>query len=614
MISPAPRKIRNELSYLHNPPGYENLKAEASEKVATVGRQITRIAWSRLFVFLASFTFFYSGIRNRLAWEDVTGGLFLIAFFALIKIHGNRSFRKKVAEEIVQLNEKEIRAQKGDLSGFDPGNEFIDRSHPFTYDLDVFGKMSLFQAMNRTVTLAGRDRLASWLQNPGKEKENILQRQETISELAEVPRWRQLFYAYGEERPEGKNDRSHFGEWLRMTPVFEKWRWAKIISFLLPASLFVLIILWGVGTLPYQIPLYFLLIPALLEGIFLKKINRYHRITSSVIDLMQKNKHLLNHIGAKDFTGKYLQQLKKQLNIEGMPAGAILDKLVKQFNMLDARHNIFVGVVLNLTMLWDFWVLISIRKWLARYGRKMSRWFDVVAEVDALNSLAAFSANNPEFVFPEITETGSLLCAGKLGHPMIPAGERVDNDFIITKKGEFHIITGPNMAGKSTFLRTVGINLILAHAGAPVCARGMSFRISDLYTGMRTSDSLEKHESYFYAELNRLRIILDRLKEKNHLPVIVLLDEILKGTNSRDKASGSQAVLRKMISLGGAGIIATHDLILAEMEKEFPDNIVTECFEAVPEKDTIRFDYILYPGITKHMNATFLMKLLGIID
>jgi DNA mismatch repair ATPase MutS len=235
-----------------------------------------------------------------------------------------------------------------------------------------------------------------------------------------------------------------------------------------------------------------------------------------------------------------------------------------------------------------------------------------LAEADALCSLANFHFNHPESVFPSIAEDGILLRARGMGHPLIPTRTRVDNPADITGWRHFTIITGANMAGKSTYLRTVGVNLVLAMAGSAVIAVEMTFCPAQLITSIRTRDSLQKNESYFYAELKRLKQIIDRLSQGQKL--IILLDEILKGTNSRDKQSGSRALLEKLLHHDASGIIATHDLALGEMEKDHPGNIINKSFEVVIENDLLVFDYKLKEGIARQMNATFLMKKMGITD
>jgi len=270
-----------------------------------------------------------------------------------------------------------------------------------------------------------------------------------------------------------------------------------------------------------------------------------------------------------------------------------------------------VGFFLNSLFLWDIRCVYKLWKWHKQNHKKLADWLNVVAEIDALISLANFSNNQPDFIFPKIHDGGFSFHAKKLGHPLLKADKRVCNDLEINGWSKVIIVTGANMAGKSTFLRTVGVNLILGRLGAPVCAEEMTLTPISIYTNMRTTDSLLKDESYFFAELKRIKAVLDRLQ--NGERIFVILDEMLKGTNSVDKLNGSKELIRKLVEFKSISLIATHDLKLAEMEDEFPQRIFNKCFEIKIENDELVFDYLLSDGVTKTMNATFLMKKMGII-
>jgi DNA mismatch repair ATPase MutS len=264
---------------------------------------------------------------------------------------------------------------------------------------------------------------------------------------------------------------------------------------------------------------------------------------------------------------------------------------------------------LNGIFLWDILQMLRLENWQKKNREKAGDWFDVIAETDALNSLANYYFNNDEYIFPEINDGEFSVKAVNLGHPLINKSQLVGNDVDI-RKGEFIIVTGANMAGKSTYLRTVGVNLVLAMAGAPVCAGSYIFRPIRLFTSIRTSDSLTDNESYFYAELKRLKRIIDEIKSGKE--VFIILDEILKGTNSKDKHSGSEALLKQLIQYKATGIIATHDVALGILEKTFPENIKNLCFEVDITSDKLTFDYKLRPGVSRNMNATILMRQMGI--
>jgi DNA mismatch repair ATPase MutS len=274
--------------------------------------------------------------------------------------------------------------------------------------------------------------------------------------------------------------------------------------------------------------------------------------------------------------------------------------------------NMLIGVVLNGLLLWDYHCIYRLEKWKSSNKKLFPVWLEMLGRVDAYISLGNYAHNNPAFAYPVISDKGIVFSAKMLGHQLIDENKRVCNDFEIDQKGIVCIISGANMAGKSTFLRTVAINYILGMVGAPVCAGEMSFLPSKLFTSMRTTDSLSSNESYFYAELKRLKALKSKVEAGE--PVFFILDEILKGTNSKDKAKGSKLFLEKLVALQGTGLIATHDTSLGMMEQEHPGVIMNKCFEIEIDGELIKFDYKLQDGITQKMNAAFLMKQMGIVE
>jgi DNA mismatch repair ATPase MutS len=260
--------------------------------------------------------------------------------------------------------------------------------------------------------------------------------------------------------------------------------------------------------------------------------------------------------------------------------------------------------------LFDLQCVYRLEKWKTENALQLREWLETVEELEMLCSLATFSFNNPAFIFPSINASRILKAEGA-AHPLLSEEERVVNSVTIDSTRSIVIITGANMAGKSTFLRTLGVNVVLAHAGAPVCATAFDCPVLHLRSGMRTADSLKDHQSYFYAELNRLKSIVEELRQGKEL--LVLLDEILKGTNSTDKLAGSVALVKQLARFPCLVVIATHDLALADLEKEFAGRIRNFCFEPMIQNDQLSFDYKLRDGKAEKMNATFLMKKMGII-
>ncbi|HYQ58775.1 MAG TPA: hypothetical protein VEP89_15650, partial [Draconibacterium sp.] len=340
-----------------------------------------------------------------------------------------------------------------------------------------------------------------------------------------------------------------------------------------------------------------------------KRVNYYFGFFGRKSDLLAKYMQLLKIIEEKDFQSDYLSVLRKKVTepSAGKTFGE-LKSLVKEF---EYRQNILVGIVLNGLLLWDIRCVYKLWKWHNGNRDKLANWLEIIAQMDALISLANYANNHSSFVYPEITNEDFTFCATGLGHPLIKEEKRINNSIEIQGWSKIMIVTGANMAGKSTFLRTVGTNLLLAEIGAPVCADSLKIRPLDLYTNMRTTDSLLKDESYFFAELKRIKAVLDRLATGEQ--IFVILDEMLKGTNSIDKLNGSKELVRKLVQHQCAAMIATHDLKLSEMEKELPQQVSNKCFEIRIENNELIFDYKLSDGVTQTMNATFLMKKMGII-
>ena len=271
-----------------------------------------------------------------------------------------------------------------------------------------------------------------------------------------------------------------------------------------------------------------------------------------------------------------------------------------------------VGIFLNIFFLWDILQCIRLEVWKERYGQKLENWFKSLTEIDELCSFSGFAFAHPESVFPAFSSDEFRLSATNVKHPFLDYTGCVGNEINMLGLGQFRIITGANMAGKSTYLRTVGINLVLAMTGSPVLANSFVFSPVDVFTGIKTSDSLQAGESYFFAELKRLKEIIVQLEEGKTL--FVILDEILRGTNSADKQKGSKALIRQLIQMKASGLIATHDLALAELADFFPENIKNQRFEVEIENNELKFDYLLKEGLSQNLNATFLMKKMGITD
>jgi DNA mismatch repair ATPase MutS len=531
-----------------------------------------------------------------------------VLFFWLIKRNLRLDKIKQTLIVKTKLLEDELKALDHSFLHFENGEQFLNVEHPFAYDLDLFGEGSMFQYLNRTATVEGRQRLANWLQKPLKEKVEIEKRQEAVKELAGMPLWRLDFLTEGNLFQETEVQYDEIRNWSEMELGLDRANWLKWMIRIVPAITVLAAIpaVLGVSNF-YLVAMVFVQFLLLLA--FTKQVNYYFGFFGRKSDLLAKYMQLLKLIEEKEFRSPYLCELKRKVTEPS--AGKIFGELKSLVKEFEYRQNILVGVVLNGLFTWDIRCVYKLWLWHKQNHDRLARWLEIIAQVDAFISLANYANNHSDFVFPEITDQEFALCATELGHPLLKKDKRVNNDIEIEGWSKIMIVTGANMAGKSTFLRTVGTNILLAGMGAPVCATSMKIRPVDLYTNMRTTDSLLKDESYFFAELKRIKAVLDRLAAGEQ--IFVILDEMLKGTNSIDKLNGSKELVRKLAQQPCAAMIATHDLKLSDMEKELPQQVFNKCFEIRIENNELIFDYKLSEGVTQTMNATFLMKKMGII-
>ncbi|AHW59932.1 MutS domain III [Draconibacterium orientale] len=577
-----------------------------TDELQRVSAKVKRFAWYRFLAFVGIFA-----PLIILGWEITTLYCTLpliVLFFWLIKRNLRLDKIKQTLIVKTKLLEDELKALDHSFLHFENGEQFLNVEHPFAYDLDLFGEGSMFQYLNRTATVEGRQRLADWLQKPLKEKVEIEKRQEAVKELAGMPLWRLDFLTEGNLFQETEVQYDEIRNWSEMELGLDRANWLKWMIRIVPAITVLAAIpaVLGVSNF-YLVAMIF--VQFLLLFAFTKQVNYYFGFFGRKSDLLAKYMQLLKLIEEKEFRSPYLCELKRKVTEPS--AGKIFGELKSLVKEFEYRQNILVGVVLNGLFTWDIRCVYKLWLWHKQNHDRLARWLEVIAQVDAFISLANYANNHSDFVFPEITDQEFALCATELGHPLLKKDKRVNNDIEIEGWSKIMIVTGANMAGKSTFLRTVGTNILLAGMGAPVCAASMKIRPVDLYTNMRTTDSLLKDESYFFAELKRIKAVLDRLAAGEQ--IFVILDEMLKGTNSIDKLNGSKELVRKLAQQPCAAMIATHDLKLSDMEKELPQQVFNKCFEIRIENNELIFDYKLSDGVTQTMNATFLMKKMGII-
>ncbi len=590
---------------------YQEKYAEYSDQLKDIKRTQRIFVFSRLVLFglMVFVPLAFLGQSGLLA--AVVFFLLLVAFLFMVKKSAGLDNRNRMTSLLLDINRQEIEALRGNFSGFDDGSEFIDPDHQYCVDLDIFGPGSLFQFIGRCCTSIGKGKLAGMLLSPDTETDTISKKQKAFRELAARADLCQEYIATGRMFVDRQADIISLLEYVSSPPRFSRNSLLVFMSGVLPLLTLTVLVFVVAGILPFFALVMLVLVQLGITGALLRHINEIHSKVTSRLDTLKKYGRLLKIIQTAGFEAPLLKSIQRYLVTGGLQPSQHINTLAGISGALDNRLNIVAALLLNGLLLWDLNCVLLLERWNRRHRKQLPVWFDSIARMDACISFSVFTFNNQGFVFPVSVDEGPVLDARNLGHPLIAAGERVCNDFSIDDKGRFVIITGANMAGKSTFLRTAGVAFVLAMAGAPVCASEFRFRIMEVYTSMRTNDSLRKHESYFYAELKRLKQLIERIAEGKQ--VFVILDEILKGTNSADKQKGSAAIMELMISMSATGIIATHDLSLTSLEAKYPGLLKNKCFEIEIENDRIYFDYILREGVTRKMNALLLMRQMGLL-
>jgi len=584
---------------------------EAENK--TLKNKSLLFSWIRLALFICFVAFiilFFTVVQSYLF--IVFSCLFLIPFIVIAIKHNSLEDTILVLFYKIQINKDEILFLNHDYLQRKSGKEFEDINPYLSNDFDLFGKGSLFQYFNRCKTSIGQKMLAQKLCFPEKDTDLIVRKQSAIKELCNKNDYLQNFQSYCKLIFENKNEISILLEWINEPD--EDFKKSRSIAILLGSLNILWLILSALGVLTWSSFILPISLSLLVIRFYKNLISRYYSKINNTVGIFAKYAKVLKLIEDEPFESEYLRSLQSNLKVHETKASDSLNSLFKILNAFEIQGNALISFLLNSFFLFDIHVCYRLHEWRKKQREEVEKWFSTIGEFEVLISFASFSFNNIEDVtYPTLTKEDEFqIDAVELGHPLLHQDIRVNNDFSVHGVPSIQIITGANMAGKSTFLRTLAVNLLIAMNGAPVIAKKLSFFPCDILSSIKVQDSLTNNESYFYAELLRLKDIIEHVR--NNPNTLVILDEILRGTNTKDKLTGSIGILKKLINLNAMVIIATHDLSIAELENTYPGIVMNNCFEVELADDQLFFDYKLKAGISKKLNASFLMKKMEIID
>ncbi|MHA7865258.1 MutS-related protein [Flagellimonas marinaquae] len=525
--------------------------------------------------------------------------LYLVARFSNVKRH------KEYLERLVAINSTELDMLNRKFHHLPDGKEFLRLDHPFAQDLDLFGRGSFFQYANRTVLVQGTEVFSHLLLD--EYPKDIVQKQAAIQELAQLPEWRQHFSALaGETRPKISPD--VVSDWMKNHQSFIP-KWAGIVPPIFVLLSVGLISLATMGMVPESLVLFWYVLGVGIVGRYAKKIITFTTRVSEAQDTIQQHQRLISELEKHSFKSALLQELQKRMEVKGERTSNILKRFSQKVTMLEQQFNLIISMFAQGLGLYSIYYAFQVESWILKYGHEVEGWFTSIAQFDAYITLGTYAFNHPDHTYPTLVEGDTVLSGKQVGHPLVDPKKNILNDFDIGK-GRFCIVTGANMAGKSTFLRAVGLQIVMANMGLPVKGKEVRYNPMRLLTSMRSADSLADETSYFYAELKRLKYIVEELEKDN---CFVILDEILKGTNSVDKAEGSKKFVERLVRNGSTGMVATHDLSLCTLANDMPE-VENRYFDAQVVNGELFFDYKFKEGVCQNMNASFLLKNMGIVD
>jgi hypothetical protein len=588
---------------------YQKRVEELNADLQKLKQKKSAFGWFRLGAIIAIIAAFYFLWSPGIGYAIVAALLLLIVFVQLIKADLRNHSRIEHTNRLIKINHDELKFLAGNYLVFDGGFEHIPKEHAYANDLDIFGRASLFQYLNRTTSEPGSKKLAEYLKSPAPIPV-IEQRQKAVKELAAKIPWIQNLQSYGTKNKITFSTKNRLENWMKEPPVFSGFKHWKWLRYLLPVIILTVVTLYIFDEAGDTIFYLSLLVFAIIAYQINKYVAPIHEQLSKAADELSTLSESISLIEKEKFESPLLKQWQAVFTEQNKKASEDISKVKKILDKLDVRYNMVLSAPLNLLLLWNLQQVLDLEKWKETEQNNFNLWFNTLADFEALNCFGILHFNKPQWIFPNFQPEYFSIEGTEIGHPLIPDEKRVNNFINIPDNAELMLVTGSNMAGKSTYLRSIGVNIVLAMTGAPVCAKSFSVSRVQLISSMRITDNLEESTSTFYAELKKLKTIIDKVNAGEK--VFILLDEILRGTNSLDRHTGSKALIKQLINKKAAAIIATHDLELATLKEDFSKHILNYHFDVQVSNDELYFDYMLKPGVCNSLNASILMKKIGI--
>ncbi len=588
---------------------YLSEKEKHGAQLAQLQKAQSRYGWLRLgLILITAFAAYQVFLRaGAWAWLVVFTGIGLFLWVVSLDAENNKQI--SYFKALVHINEEELRILQGDMAHRFDGAQFLPHEHAYAHDLDLFGPYSIFQLLNRCSGQQGRALLAHNLLHSVL-PQDVVPRQEAAAELAPMYGWRHAVQAHAAATTLSIATEKRVQKWLEQPDpmaTHTAWRWFVPLYSTLACSVALAAFFDWIPGGVFSLCFIIFIIFSFSAG---KKVTLVSTQLSGIVSELETLQQVLQSLEGPQFKSPLLVQLQATIGAGKNPASVQIKKLKGILNRFDLRLNVFLFIFLNSFLLWDVRNMLALSSWRKENSIAAKDWFNTAGIFEVIISLATLRFNKPGWAQPALQPQYFSIRATAIGHPLIREEQRVTSNFSLEGRGRIALVTGSNMAGKSTFLRSLGVNAVLAQMGAVVCAGSLQLSPVQLLSSMRIADNLAENTSTFYAELKKLKNIIEAVQE--HRPVFVLLDEILRGTNSLDRHTGSKALIKQLLQEGSVAVLASHDVELAKLQEQYPGQLDNYHFDAQVEGEELYFDYQLKTGVCTNLNASVLMKKIGI--